>query len=117
MYYNGLKMLSHNAIYNFVNTNRNFGKTWTFKYRAVKRALKKGKKTIWIRRFKKEAKECYKKLEEQFILNDEYVSFEKEYSCAYFDNNIEEHFDRMFIDTDSWKVIFIWTNVYRIELK
>ena len=24
MYYNGLKMLSHNAIYNFVNTNRNF---------------------------------------------------------------------------------------------
>ena len=60
MYYNGLKMLSHNAIFNFVNTNRNFGKTWTFKYRAVKRALKKGKKTIWIRRFKKEAKECIK---------------------------------------------------------
>ena len=60
MYYNGLKILSHNAIYNFVNTNRNFGKTWTFKYRAVKRALKKGKKTIWIRRFKKEAKECIK---------------------------------------------------------
>lgn len=66
---------------------------------------------------KKEAKECYKKLEEQFILNDEYISFEKEYSCAYFDENIEEHFDRMFIDTDSWEVIFIWTNVYRIELK
>ena len=60
MYYNGLKILSHNAIFNFVNTNRNFGKTWTFKYRAVKRALKKGKKTIWVRRFKKEVKECIK---------------------------------------------------------
>lgn len=57
-YYNGLKILSYNAVYNFVNTNRNYGKTWTFKYRAVKRALKHHKKTLWVRRFKKEVKEC-----------------------------------------------------------
>lgn len=54
----GLKLLSHNAIFNEVNTNRNYGKTWTFKKRAFKRALKHNKKTIWLRCFKKEAKEA-----------------------------------------------------------
>lgn len=58
MFYHGGQILSHNAIYNFVNTNRNYGKTWGFKKRAVVRALKHGKKTLWIRRFKKETKEC-----------------------------------------------------------
>lgn len=65
---------------------------------------------------KKEAKKCYNELEEQFISSDEYISFEKEYSDAHFNNDIEEHFDRMFIDTDCWEVIFIWTNVYKVEL-
>lgn len=61
-HYNGLQLLSYtNAIFYFLNTTRNFGKTWNFKYRAVKRALKHGKKTLWIRRFKKEAKECVRK--------------------------------------------------------
>lgn len=54
----GLRLLSCNAIVNFVNTNRNFGKTWAFKKRAFRRAVKKGKKTLWIRMFKKECKEA-----------------------------------------------------------
>lgn len=54
----GLKVLSYNAIYSVILSNRNYGKTWTFKKRAFRRALKHGKKTIWIRLFKKEAKEC-----------------------------------------------------------
>ena len=54
----GLLLLSHNAIFNFVNSNRNYGKTWTFKKRAFRRALKHGKKTIWLRMFKKETKEA-----------------------------------------------------------
>lgn len=54
----GLKLLSYNAIFNFVQTNRNYGKTWTFKKRAFKRAMKHGKKTIWIRMFKEETKEA-----------------------------------------------------------
>lgn len=53
----GLRLLSYNAIFNFVNTNRNYGKTWTFKKRAFRRALKHGKKTIWLRMFKEETKE------------------------------------------------------------
>lgn len=58
MFYHASKLLSYNAIFNFVNTNRNYGKTWGFKRRAVVRALKHGKKTIWLRRFKKETREC-----------------------------------------------------------
>ena len=57
-HYNGFNITTRNSILNFIISNRNFGKTWTFKKRAFKRAFKKGKKTIWIRRFKKEAKEA-----------------------------------------------------------
>lgn len=52
----GLFILSHNAIFNFINSNRNYGKTWTFKKRAFRRAMKHGKKTIWLRMFKDETK-------------------------------------------------------------
>ena len=54
----GLALLSRNAIFNFVQSNRNYGKTWTFKRRAFRRALKHGKKTIWLRMFKEETKEA-----------------------------------------------------------
>ena len=54
----GLRLLSYNAVLNFVNTNRNYGKTWTFKKRAFRRAMKHGKKTIWLRMFKEETKEA-----------------------------------------------------------
>lgn len=57
-HFNGLSIFSYNAIFNFINTNRNLGKTWIFKYRAVKRALKRGKKCIWVRTFENEVKEC-----------------------------------------------------------
>ena len=53
----GLLALSYNGIITAVNSNRNYGKTWTFKKRAFKRALKHGKKTIWLRMFKKELQE------------------------------------------------------------
>ena len=49
----GLRVLSYNAIITAILSNRNYGKTWTFKRRAFRRALKHGKKTIWLRLFKK----------------------------------------------------------------
>ena len=58
VYYDGFPVTSRGAVFNFINSNRNFGKTWCFKKRAFKRALKRGRKTIWIRRFKKEVKEA-----------------------------------------------------------
>lgn len=54
----GMRALSYNGIITCVLSNRNYGKTWTFKKRAFKRALKHGKKTIWLRLFKKEVKEA-----------------------------------------------------------
>ena len=54
----GFEVTTRNAVFNLINTNRNYGKTWLFKKRAFKRALKHGRKTIWVRRFKKEAKEA-----------------------------------------------------------
>lgn len=54
----GQRLLSYNGILNIVLSNRNFGKTWAFKRRAVRRAFKHGKKTIWIRMFRKEVKEA-----------------------------------------------------------
>lgn len=54
----GLRALSYNGIITAILSNRNYGKTWTFKKRAFRRALKHGKKTLWLRLFKKEVKEA-----------------------------------------------------------
>lgn len=58
IHYDGFPMFTRNAIFNFINSNRTLGKTWLFKKRAFRRALKRGKKTLWVRRFKNEAKEA-----------------------------------------------------------
>lgn len=55
-HFDGFPVISRGAVFNFINSNRNYGKTWCFKKRAFKRALKHGRKTIWVRRFKKEVK-------------------------------------------------------------
>lgn len=54
----GVRALSYNGIITEVNTNRTYGKTWTFKKRAFRRCIKHCKKTIWLRVFKEEAKEA-----------------------------------------------------------
>lgn len=55
-YYNNIPIQSYNAIFNFITTQRNDGKTWSFKIRQIRRFIKKGKKCIWVRRFKNETK-------------------------------------------------------------
>lgn len=57
-HYDGFAVTSRGGIFNFIDTNRNYGKTWTFKKRAFRRAIKRGRKTLWVRRFKAEAKEA-----------------------------------------------------------
>ena len=54
----GLNALSYNGIITCILSNRNYGKTWTFKKRSFLRAIKHGKKTLWLRLFKKEVKEA-----------------------------------------------------------
>ena len=57
-HYDGLKVLSYNGIFTMVISNRNYGKTWCFKRRTFVRGIKHGKKTIWLRTFKKEVKQA-----------------------------------------------------------
>ena len=52
---------SYNAIYNFIDTERNDGKTWSFKIAGVINFIKHHKKTIWNRTFVSEKKETKKK--------------------------------------------------------
>lgn len=57
-FFNALKIISYNAIFTFIITNRNYGKTWSFKKRAFVRGLKRKRKTVWIRLFRNEKKEA-----------------------------------------------------------
>lgn len=60
IYYNPQKMLSHNALFNFVVGVRGNGKTYAMKKHCIKSYLKTGKKFIWIRRYKTELKNIKK---------------------------------------------------------
>ena len=60
-YYDNRTVKSHNAIYNYIDTERNDGKTWSFKIAGVIRFIKHHKKTIWNRTFVSEKKETKKK--------------------------------------------------------
>lgn len=57
-YINLSPILSYtSAIFYFIDTVRNIGKTWSISNLAWRRAYKRGKKTIFVRRFQKEARE------------------------------------------------------------
>ena len=61
-YFSFLIIASFGAIFNFILTNRNFGKTWALQISTWHRALYHGKKAIIMRRFDKEVEEMAKKL-------------------------------------------------------
>lgn len=61
-FYTTYKILSYTtAIFFFIIGARNLGKTTAFKVRAIKRFLRKKRKTVWVRRFSKEAKKTARK--------------------------------------------------------
>lgn len=65
-------ILSHStAIFYFVDTVRNIGKTWGVGKLAWRRAFKRHKKTIYVRRFKKEALNAA----ESFYQSDDFKKF------------------------------------------
>ena len=56
MFYDYNDILSRNAMLNFILTNRNGGKTYGFKKKAINNFLKKGEQFIYVRRYKTEFK-------------------------------------------------------------
>lgn len=55
-----LQIFSYNAIFNFIDSVRNTGKTTKAKAIGLVRFIKKGKKTIWIRTFEEDVKDAKK---------------------------------------------------------
>lgn len=53
-FYNFAKLLSFNAVFNFVVGGRGLGKTYGAKKKAIKDALRKGDQFIYLRRYKNE---------------------------------------------------------------
>ena len=60
-FYDNREIKSHNCIYNFIDTERNDGKTWSFKISGTIDFLKHRHKTIWNRTFVSEKKATKKK--------------------------------------------------------
>lgn len=56
-YINLCIIASFNAVFNYIITNRTYGKTWAMLIRSWRRAYKRGKKAIIVRLLAKEAKE------------------------------------------------------------
>ena len=56
-YYNYDKICSYNAIWNFILTNRGFGKSYGLKRKCIKNLLKKEEQFIYLRRWKTELKD------------------------------------------------------------
>lgn len=69
------RLLSYNAILNFIIDNRNSGKSTQFKKRALMRAIKKGTMCVWIRRYKEEIKPC----KEEFLNDKFFKVLDKDY--------------------------------------
>ena len=59
MYYCYDKMMSYNALFNFVLSGRGYGKSYGAKDRVIKRFLKTGEQFIYVRRYKTELKKKY----------------------------------------------------------
>ena len=70
-YYDAVPAISRNGVFTFIDITRNVGKTWGFKKRQFLRGQKKGKKTLWVRRFDNEANKCA----ESFFTNRKLASF------------------------------------------
>lgn len=57
-YYNYDKIMSYNAVYNFIVGARGLGKTYGFKEKAINSAIKTGEQFIYLRRYKDEIKDA-----------------------------------------------------------
>jgi len=55
-YYDFNKVLSYNAVYNFIVGARGLGKTYGAKRHAIKKAIRNGEQFIYLRRYKEELK-------------------------------------------------------------
>ena len=75
MYYSADRLLTMNALFNFIISNRGGGKTYDFKKRGIKRFLKRGSQFIYLRRYKTELN-TIDKFFNDIIANNEFPNHE-----------------------------------------
>lgn len=90
MYYNNIEIKSHNCIYNYIDTERNDGKTWSFKIAGVIRFIKHRKKTVWNRTFVSEKKETKKNFLSKNIIKKINEELHKNNSKKWKDFNVKK---------------------------
>lgn len=86
-FYNYDRICSYNAIWNFVLTNRGYGKSYGLKKRCIRNFLKKGEQFIYLRRWKTELKDNDKWFDD---VRKEFPNNELEYKYGkfYIDGNV-----------------------------
>lgn len=85
MYYDGHKLLTMNALFNFVISNRGAGKTYFYKKWGIKDFLKTGSQFIYLRRYKEELRPINK---QNFIADLQNNGEFKKHEFSYKGDNI-----------------------------
>ena len=76
MYYNYDKIISYNALLNFLIGTRGVGKTYGITKFVIKQFIKKGHEFFYVRRFRSELKKSVPNFFDAIIKNDEFVGHE-----------------------------------------
>lgn len=76
IWYDVGKILTYNRNFNFINSKRGTGKTYTFQKWFIKEFLEKGKQLIYLVKFKNELEEVGIKQPFEKVLNNEYPNVE-----------------------------------------
>lgn len=90
IFYNYDKVMTYNAMLNFIIGERGVGKTYGLTKFLIKRFLKTGKKFAYIRRYKTELKTAVPKFFEKMIENNEFPNHKFSHSagCFYIDDEV-----------------------------
>lgn len=88
-YYSFDKLLSYNAVYNFVVGGRGIGKTFGAKKRAITAAIKRGEQFIYLRRYKEELKDARNTFMADIV--DEFPDWDFRYNGAQLEVSSGEH--------------------------
>lgn len=90
-YYNYDRVMSYDALFNFILSGRGNGKSYGAKEKAIKNFLKKGEQFIYVRRYKTELKKkhlFFDDIKDKFPNN----KFEVKGNSAYIDGKLAGHF-------------------------
>lgn len=87
-YYNGFRMLTHNCLFNFIIGERGCGKTFWFKWWAIKDFIENGNQFAYVRRYKPALKESMKTFFNDIAFKFPDHTFKVEGTTLYIDDKV-----------------------------